>query len=627
MQELPWLSLPSTDFNDRCSKLSFNSTLVDEIKSLTNAALTINQASRLYQALRKLDPGTIAAFKKEFLWIRIGIVSNATIDLIIPSLVTSALRFGIYLEVIKTDFGQIAQEAFDPDSTINQADLDVILLALDYRGYPFASNAVGIAASGLNAEDSLTYLKQILDAFNKHSGAICIAQTLVCPPFVLAGNLDSKMHGMLRREIYNFNVRLADDIAKGSDLLFDVATIANTVGVHNWFDERQWYLAKNPMATRFIPLYTEHLARLVSATKGKSKKCLVLDLDNTLWGGVVGDDGIDGITIGHGNPIGEAFLTLQHYVLELKKLGIILAICSKNDEQIALQAFNEHPDMVLKPNDFAVFIANWEDKATNVRLIAKLLNIGLDSLVFVDDNPAEREIVRKLVPEVAVPELPHDPSLIPRTLSAAGYFEMIAFTRDDAQRSTQYAQNAQREKIFKQSTGLDDYLQSLDMVMTVSPFNEVSRKRITQLINKTNQFNLTTRRYTEAEVLQFETSATGCALQARLVDHFGDNGMISVVICKTIDDCWEIDSWLMSCRVIKRRVEEAICDEIVRLAREKNIKRLRGNFVPTERNALVKDHYKNLGFKNIHTSPEEDIWELAIDEYTPKNPPIKILHG
>ena len=624
MHELPWLLKPPTDFNQRCAQLADLPSCTQEVLTLANSALSINQSNRLLDTLTRLNTNTRAQIFKDLTPFKLGVVSNATTDLFVPSMVMAALRCGVNLEVVVADFGQVAQEAFDPNSRLNQSGLNAILLSWDYRAYPFPINRSEIPIAKLTGNDMLDFLRHIRDAFAVHSGAICITQTLACPPYEWSGNFDAQHEGMLRKSIAEFNIALAENVKASADVILDVATIANTVGTYQWFDERQWYMSRVPMANRYIPLYADYLAKLVAALRGKSKKCLVLDLDNTLWGGVIGDDGLDGIQIGQGHPVGESFLAIQQWVYELKELGVILAVCSKNEEDVALQVFREHPGMLLKEDDFALFVANWEDKASNVRFIADTLNIGLDALVFMDDNPAEREIVRTLVPEVSVPELPKDPSRILRTISAARYFEKIEFTEDDAKRNVQYADNVKRKKMQATSSDLIDYLISLDMDIRFAPFNEMGRKRILQLVNKTNQFNLTTQRYTEAELLQFEKASDGATLQIHLQDRFGDNGMISVVICNEKKDCWEIDTWLMSCRVIKRRVEEIVCDELVMLARSHNIRLLRGFYRPTARNKLVQSHYQLMGFQLVNANETHEIWELFVDAYIPKNPPIRV---
>ncbi len=353
----------------------------------------------------------------------------------------------------------------------------------------------------------------------------------------------------------------------------------------------------------------------------------MLDLDNTLWGGVIGDDGLEGIVLGHGNPSGEAYLGVQRMALELRARGVVLAVCSRNDDDAARLPFRHHPDMVLKEEDIAVFQANWQDKAANLEAIAEHLDLGLDALVFVDDNPVERDLVRRVLPQVAVPELPDDSSLFPRAVLAAGYFEATAFTGDDRHRADQYRANAERAALRRTSRDLDGFLESLEMRITFQPFDPLGRSRITQLINRTNQFNLTGRRYTEAEVEALEHDPGVFTLQVRLVDRFGDNGMVGVVICRRDGEAWIVDTWLMSCRVLNRRLEEAVLDELVRQAARAGVATLIGRYVPTGRNGLVRDHYPGLGFAPDGETDGVTSWRYGVARHVRRHPPITLVPG
>ena len=376
-------------------------------------------------------------------------------------------------------------------------------------------------------------------------------------------------------------------------------------------------MAKIAFDQRFLPLYADHVGRLLGALKGKARRCLILDLDNTLWGGVIGDDGMEGIRLAQGDAVGEAFLNTQATALALRERGIVLAVSSKNTDAIARQVFREHPDMLLREDHLAVFQANWNDKATNIAAIAESLSLGLESMVFLDDNPMERDLVRQMLPEVAVPELPQDPAFHARTLLAAGYFEAVAFSAEDSARADFYQDNARRVALQSAAGDLDSYLASLRMVMTIAPFDTTGRARIAQLIAKSNQFNLTTRRYSETEVAALADDSEGLALQIRLADAFGDNGMISVLICRPRDrQTWEIDTWLMSWRVLGRRVEQMALREVVGLARTRGIRRLIGVFVPTERNAIVAGHYAGLGFAPLTEPDAQGRSECVLDTAT-----------
>jgi FkbH-like protein len=349
----------------------------------------------------------------------------------------------------------------------------------------------------------------------------------------------------------------------------------------------------------------------------------VLDLDNTLWGGVIGDDGLQGIRLGQGFADGEAFLDVQWVAKCLRQRGIILAVSSKNTDDIARQPFREHPDMLLSESDITVFQANWMDKATNIEAIATTLDIGLDAIVFLDDNPAERELVRQRLPSVAVPELPDDPSLFSRTLLNAGYFDVISYASEDGMRADMYTARAQAASLKTSFTDIDSYLDSLQMVVEFSRFDSIGRSRIAQLINKSNQFNLTTRRYNENEVREMETDSRLITLQIRLKDRFSDHGMISVVVVRNTEpSVWMIDTWLMSCRVLGRRLEEAVLAKIITGLRELKASKLIGEFIPSGRNDMVKLHYEKLGFCFDRTIESSCYWILSIEDYVQPKIPI-----
>jgi FkbH-like protein len=343
---------------------------------------------------------------------------------------------------------------------------------------------------------------------------------------------------------------------------------------------------------------------------------------------VIGDDGLPGIILGQGDATGEAFLSVQRAALELRERGVVLAVCSKNDDETAREPFRNHPEMLLREHHVAIFQANWNDKATNIRAIAEALSLGLESMVLLDDSPVERGLVREFLPEVAVPELPDDPALYARTLLAAGYFEAVTFSAEDRRRADIYQENALRIALKEGATSIDDYLRSLGMTIRFGPFDPPGRARIAQLINKSNQFNLTTRRYSEAQIARLENDPAFFTLQVRLTDSFGDNGMICAVICVRNHEDWQIDTWLMSCRVLGRMVEHAVLDEIVRNASLQGIRRLIGTYLPTQRNKLVEEHYGRLRFDLLERADDGTTrWELAVDRYLPRNPPITVAQS
>jgi FkbH-like protein len=469
-------------------------------------------------------------------------------------------------------------------------------------------------------------LRTIRDALRKNSGASCIFQTLARPVEASFGSLDLALPGTYRNLVDLFNRALATTLAGKEDLLLDVGGLAETVGLSAWHDANLWNIGKIPFANSFLPIYADLTCRLIAALRGKSRRCLVLDLDNTLWGGVIGDDGLEGIVLGQGDPQGEAHLEVQRAALALRERGIVLAVSSKNNDDTARLPFQKHPEMLLRENHLAVFQANWNDKATNIRAIAEELSLGLESFVFLDDNPAERRLVRDMLPDVAVPELPDDPALYVRTLLAAGYFEAITYSPEDQKRADFYQDNARRVALQRATGDLDAYLATLNMTITFQPFDEVGRARIAQLISKSNQFNLTTRRYSEAQVAEIEADPNCLTLQVRLVDTFGDNGMISVVICRQDAGVWQIDTWLMSCRVLGRRVEQAVLQELLIHARALGITRIIGTYRPTERNRLVEDHYSKLGFTECERLADgSTVWGLDVADWSDVRLPMKVV--
>jgi FkbH-like protein len=502
---------------------------------------------------------------------------------------------------------------------------DFVVLALD-------APSLGLARARFDADDAeaavqsaIDYVGSLRDGAHVNVGAGAILQTLAPPPETLFGSYDAQLPGSVSRMIARFNQLLVEKVLGEGDLLLDAGFIAQTVGLATWHDPLRWHDAKMPFALDAVPLYADHLCRLLAAARGLSRKCLVLDLDNTLWGGVIGDDGLNGIKLGQGSARGEAHLAVQSLALELRRRGIILAICSKNEEAAALIPFREHDEMLLKEDHISVFVANWVDKATNLKEIAKTLNIGTDSFVFLDDNPAERERVRQEMPEVAVPEIGDEASDYVRLLSMAGYFEAITFGDEDRKRADMYQANAQRVSALQKVGNLDDYLESLEMVCTITPFDGLGRGRIAQLINKSNQFNLTTRRYTEAQVAEVEAAAEKFAIQVRLVDRFGDNGMISAVIFDRGDEEWRCDTWLMSCRVLGRRGEEAVLAHVAAAARAAGASSLIGEYLPTPKNVIVEKHFEKLGFS--HCADRADggtVWALDLESYRPPELPMRI---
>lgn len=610
--QLDWLLPAPPNFSEHVKAIrAMTGDTSAEIRALANHALNANQLLRVGKLIdearqRDGNNGALQPFK-------LGIISNATTEFNAPAIIGTGARFGFAIEIVATGYGQFMQLALDPHSVINTARCDAVLLALDANAFALATPP-GDEAAALAAVERALNMIDSMCAGIAQSGATVILQTISPPAETLLGGYDASLPGSLAAQIAELNRGLVQRCRQTSSPLLDVAAMASRVGLTNWHDPIAWNLAKQPVAHNLIPYFADSLCRLIAAMRGKSRKALVLDLDNTLWAGVIGDDGMTGINIAQGDATGEAHLALQRYALALRECGVVLAVSSKNTDVIARQVFREHPDMLLREEHIAVFQANWNDKASNIEAIAQTLNIGLDALVFVDDNPAERALVRQRLPQVAVPELPEDPAFYVRTIAAAGYFEAVGFADEDRKRAQFYNDNAKRVELQSSIGSIDDYLRSLNMHISFSAFDAGGRARIAQLINKSNQFNLTTRRYTEAEIDMLIGDEDAFTMQIRLEDVFGDNGMISTIICCEVGDDWEIDTWLMSCRVLGRKVEEAALQQLIHFGKMRGIKRLLGLYRPTERNIIVAEHYARLGFTATGIRDDAELWILSLDE-------------
>ena len=559
---------------------------------------------------------------EDYVRVRLAVLSTNTIDHLLPAIRVAGLRYKMLFDVYSGSFGQYRQDLLDPASALLQFRPDLILLSLSARptvsGVPIAAKAEEVEETLMRAIDELRDLwRHARNTF----GTTVVQQSYLDVMEPLFGSYDRLVPAAPSRVIARLNDLLADAAVKEGVLLFDLAQASARDGTDAWFDVARWLQGKMEIAPQAAPRYGELIARLIGAQRGKSRKCLVLDLDDTLWGGVVGDVGMSGITLGEGSAQGEAHLALQRYAKALKERGVILAVCSKNDPALAETAVRDHPEMILQRPDFAAFVANWNDKVQNLQDIAEYLNIGLDSLVFVDDNPVERARVREALPMVAVPELPNDPALFVRCIAEAGYFEAVSFTAEDLRRSEQYATNAAREALRGVSQSVEDYLRGLDMSVSYGPIKPVDLERATQLINKTNQFNTTNRRYTADLVARFADTPDNITLQFRLVDRFGNNGLVSVMILRPADDrgVLDLDTWVMSCRVFGRQLENEAMNIAVEVARARGIQVLRADYIPTERNRVVSGLFSGLGFVQVPGCDPGGAtrWILDTAEYVP----------
>jgi FkbH-like protein len=520
----------------------------------------------------------------------------------------------IELHLYEADYGTFRQELLDPDSGLYQFRPEFVILAITWRDLgrrPEVSDGREAIEEKVRAEVADW---ESLWSAARRLGCRIIQNNFDAPPWRLFANLESRHPAGFSRFIETVN-REIQDAAPPYVTIHDIDHLAAAWGRWQWGDERYYYHAKLPCAPACLVDYAHSLASLILAQLGLAKKCLVLDLDNTLWGGVIGDDGLGGIRIGQGDPESEAFVAFQQYVLALGRRGVILAVCSKNTESIAKEVFEKHAEMALRLEDISCFVANWDDKATNLGRIAKRLNIGLDSLVFVDDNPAERSIVRRLRPEVAVPEMPEDPAHFIRALERHRYFQATAISTEDLGRTAFYRADQARQAVESSAEDLESFLRSLDLIGRIAPISAATLERCIQLILRSNQFNVTTRRHSAAEVQAMMDNPDWLALSVSLKDRFGDNGLIGVLLAEANGAALVIDTWLMSCRVLKRGVEQYLLNHLVKVAQDRGLDRLVGTYIPTVKNGLVKDLFAVLGFTRVddRQSDSQTRWELPVD--------------
>jgi FkbH-like protein len=521
---------------------------------------------------------------------------------------------GMAVEVYEADYGLFRQEILTPGSGLDAFGPQVVFLATGARDVArrpdVDQDEEAVARLAAEERDDWAHL---WETSRTRWNATVVQNNFEIAPGSVLGHYALRHPAAQEHYLERLN-RLLADSAPPHVILHDQRGLAAEAGARSWFDPRFYLEFKMPCGPECLVAYAHSVICLMRAVVGRSKKVLVLDLDNTLWGGTVGDLGAGGIRLGQGSGEGEAFLAFQRYAQALKQRGVLLAVCSKNDEDKAREPFEKRPDMILKLSDLSCFLANWENKADNLRTIAERLELKLDSFVFVDDNPAERAVVRRFLPEVAVPDMPEDPAGYVQALALHRYFETIAFTREDTARARYYAENARRKDLAAQTCDLASFLASLAMRMKVEPVSDLNIERVTQLINKSNQFHLTTRRYTPAQVREIAAAADWRTLTFSLKDKLGDNGLISVILLRRHQDSLAIDTWVMSCRVLQRGVEEFAREALVELARQEGCARILGSYIPTAKNSMVEHHYARLGFEPEGSDSTQTFWCLWIRE-------------
>jgi FkbH-like protein len=565
--------------------------------------------------------------------LRIAVLGGVTTHEVVNLLELLLMDAGFQPVLLQSEYDQYYHDAVLEPGSIKDFQPDIVYLHTHWRNIE-NSPAPGCTESDFQAKlgAEVRRFQTIWQSLHDTVGCQIIQNNFEHPPLPLLGSLDSVSPGGQTRFVYELNVEFSKAAQLNRRMVIqDLNALAAQVGQAEWHDWRRWFSYKIPTTPKGSLEIAKSLAAMIGVLRGRAKKCLVLDLDNTLWGGVIGDDGADRIQIGKETAVAEAYTAFQTYCLGLRERGIVLAVCSKNDVAVAKSGFL-HPDSILRLEHFAAFKANWEPKHENIQAIAEELSLGLDSFVFVDDNPAERAIVAAQLPMVAVPDVGNDPALFPAILQASRCFEMVAMSKEDLERAESYRANTQRAEVASQFTNYAEYLDSLQMTAEIDAFQPVYLDRITQLINKTNQFNLTTRRYTSAEIENIAVSPNYIALYGRLDDRFGDNGLISVIISHLQQSNLYIDLWIMSCRVLKRDMELSMLDALVARAALAGVERIVGYYNRTAKNALVEDHYRKLGFapEKVAEDGSSSVWSLAVAPYSSQNRHIQIrslVHG
>ena len=609
-----WLPEPPLDWRDQLAGVLAEDPSGRHLRGFCSHRLSISQlriaAARI--AAAAAGGADFSALRE----VRLGLIGAGTLDFLADALPGTAPRFGMRMTVAPVAYNSFGNAFGDLGL---DGPLDCVAILPDLRSFARPTVLLDPGEHGRALDRAVGMLETMVAAVRAQTTAAIVVATIPLDPDRMLSSSDRALPGSDWRFTSDLNAAIVELAQRERLALWDLEAVASAIGVRTWRDPVSLHVAKSPFGVDLAPVLADRLCAIVAALMGKGRRALVLDLDNTCWGGVIGDDGLDGIVVGQGDAAGEAHLALQGYALALRKRGVPICVCSKNEDEIAREPFRSHPDMLLREEHIAVFQANWSDKATNLQSIADQLALNPDALVFVDDNPAERARVRQLFPEVAVPELPDDPAFFTSFVAAGGYFENPLLNVEDLGRAAAYRDNARRAEIRETLGSYDDYLRSLDMTLTVRPFDAMGRARIAQLIAKSNQFNLTTRRRSEAEVAAIEAADDWLGLQFRLSDTFGDNGMICVVILRFENDSAIIDTWLMSCRVLERQVEQAVLNEIVTRARERGALTLIGEYIATSRNTMVAKHYFKLAFAPIEGEQSDDVsrWLLDLSTFQP----------
>ncbi|MFT5248468.1 MAG: FkbH-like protein [bacterium] len=519
---------------------------------------------------------------------------------------------GYNIELFEADYNQVERQFLDPTSELYSFDADYVVVSQSTHKLLSTYNEKAVEIQSQVADERLEFVKLMCNSIQ--SRLIYFNYPEIEDN--VFGSYANKVASSFTYQIRKLNYELMNLAQQNSNLFIcDIAALQNKFGRDMMFDSSVYVTTEMILSIDAIPYVASRTMDIISAAQGKFKKCLILDLDNTMWGGIIGDDGLENIQLGHGLGIGKAFTEFQEWMKKLKNRGIILAVCSKNTENIAKEPFEKHPDMILKLNDIAVFKANWDNKADNIRQIQSILNIGFDSMVFLDDNPFERNMVRQNVPGVTVPELPEDPGEYLEYLYSLNLFETVSYSNADVDRTKQYQVEAQRVTMQKSFTNEAEFLKNMDMVSEVKPFDKFNTPRVSQLSQRSNQFNLRTVRYLETDIENISNDNNFQDFSFTLSDKYGDNGLICIIILeKKNKETLFINTWFMSCRVLKRGMENFTLNTILKYAKENGFKKVIGEYIETPKNKMVENHYQELGFTSID-SDGQNLHQLDVNNY------------
>ena len=552
---------------------------------------------------------------------RVAVLGGSTTNEIVDQLELFLLNYGIKPTFYQSEYAQYWQDAVFGNEELDRFQPDIVFIHTNWRNITaFPTTASTVEEADQLLDDQFAHFSVMWDKIAERYACPVIQNNFERPAWRLLGNSDISDYRGKTNFISRLNQKLYD-YAQGHKGFYvnDIDYLAANYGLEKWSNPLYWHMYKYSLCLDAIPSLAKSVADIIKSIYGKNKKVLVCDLDNTLWGGVVGDDGVEGIQVGPEVPTGQIYSEFQSYVKELKSIGVLLAVNSKNDEENAIAGLN-HPDGVLKPDDFVNIKANWENKDRNMQAIAAELNLGIDSFVFIDDNPTEREIMRQADFGVAIPEMDKVENYI-RILDNNGYFEVTSLSADDLSRVKMYQENAKRTQLQQSLGSYEDFLKSLEMKATIRNFEPIYIQRIAQLTNKSNQFNLTTLRCSESDITHMKDSPNYLCLYGKLEDKFGDNGVVSVVAGERIGDELHMRLWLMSCRVLKRGMEDAMLDTLVSDAQQIGIKTIKGYYYPTAKNNMVRDFYQRMGF-TLESADEtgNTVWTMDVADYLFRKP-------